>query len=229
MCQFTAAGHQENNSFCAVNINIGPGDCEWFAVPESYWGTIQQLCEQWVTHFCLLLTVESIVPNISEGSLLGNLVTQKNWPLIERLKVVCISSSCSSSRRRNRIKPALAASELYSNIEQLSNKSADDLAVLYRDVMTQLLDKHCPVVEVRRRVRPATPWFDAECCDVTVKQEPPRAASGADKLMKTSENLVTLHCVSKLILIISSYTVSKFTRFLETQCRKMGHLNRNWK
>jgi len=41
--------------------------------------------------------------------------------------------------------------------------------VLHRDVMTQLLDKHCPVVEVRRRVRPATPWFDAECRDVRRK------------------------------------------------------------
>jgi hypothetical protein len=40
------AGHQENNNFCAVNINIGPGDCEWFAVPENYWGVIQRLCEQ---------------------------------------------------------------------------------------------------------------------------------------------------------------------------------------
>ena len=39
-------GHEENNCFCAVNINIGPGDCEWFAVPESHWGTIQQLCDQ---------------------------------------------------------------------------------------------------------------------------------------------------------------------------------------
>ncbi|KAJ6650097.1 Lysine-specific demethylase 6A, partial [Pseudolycoriella hygida] len=37
-------GHQENNNFCSVNINIGPGDCEWFAVPEEYWGGIQQLC-----------------------------------------------------------------------------------------------------------------------------------------------------------------------------------------
>jgi len=36
----------------------------------------------------------------------------------------------------------LAASQLYSNIEQLSDKLADDLAVglLYRDMMTQMLD-----------------------------------------------------------------------------------------
>lgn len=39
-------GHQENNNFCALNINIGPGDCEWFATPEEYWGVIAELCEK---------------------------------------------------------------------------------------------------------------------------------------------------------------------------------------
>uniref|UniRef100_A0A3Q3DK63 [histone H3]-trimethyl-L-lysine(27) demethylase n=1 Tax=Hippocampus comes TaxID=109280 RepID=A0A3Q3DK63_HIPCM len=39
-------GHQENNNFCSVNINIGPGDCEWFAVPEPYWGVINSFCER---------------------------------------------------------------------------------------------------------------------------------------------------------------------------------------
>jgi len=63
----------------------------------------------------------------------------------------------------------LAASQLCSNIEQLSDKSADDLAVLYRDVMTQLLNKHCPVVTVCRRQMPATPRFDAECRDARRK------------------------------------------------------------
>ncbi|XP_069502354.1 lysine-specific demethylase 6B isoform X2 [Ambystoma mexicanum] len=39
-------GHQENNNFCSVNINIGPGDCEWFAVHEHYWETISAFCEK---------------------------------------------------------------------------------------------------------------------------------------------------------------------------------------
>ncbi|XP_043928308.1 lysine-specific demethylase 6A [Protopterus annectens] len=39
-------GHQENNNFCSVNINIGPGDCEWFAVPEVYWGVMNEFCEK---------------------------------------------------------------------------------------------------------------------------------------------------------------------------------------
>ncbi|KAJ8389323.1 hypothetical protein AAFF_G00121880 [Aldrovandia affinis] len=39
-------GHQENNNFCSVNINIGPGDCEWFAVHENYWESISNFCEK---------------------------------------------------------------------------------------------------------------------------------------------------------------------------------------
>lgn len=46
-CFFAHSGHQENNNFCSVNINIGPGDCEWFAVPESYWGVMNDFCEKW--------------------------------------------------------------------------------------------------------------------------------------------------------------------------------------
>ncbi len=45
-CFLIPVGHQENNNFCSVNINIGPGDCEWFGVPESYWGVIHRLCEK---------------------------------------------------------------------------------------------------------------------------------------------------------------------------------------
>lgn len=29
-----------------MNINVGPGDCEWFAVPEQYWGVLHQLTER---------------------------------------------------------------------------------------------------------------------------------------------------------------------------------------
>ncbi|CAG9581195.1 unnamed protein product [Danaus chrysippus] len=39
-------GHQENNNFCSININIGPGDCEWFGVPDSYWGGVRELCDR---------------------------------------------------------------------------------------------------------------------------------------------------------------------------------------
>ena len=39
-------GHQENNNFCAINVNIGPGDSEWFGVPDNYWGSLQQICKK---------------------------------------------------------------------------------------------------------------------------------------------------------------------------------------
>ncbi|XP_048069392.1 histone demethylase UTY-like isoform X5 [Ursus arctos] len=42
----TVTSHQENNNFCSVNINIGPGDCEWFVVPEDYWGVLNDFCEK---------------------------------------------------------------------------------------------------------------------------------------------------------------------------------------
>ena len=43
---FFLAGHQENLNFCSLNINVGPGDCEWFCTPCSYWGVIHSLCEK---------------------------------------------------------------------------------------------------------------------------------------------------------------------------------------
>ena len=27
-------------------MNIGPGDSEWFGVPDQYWGPLQELCEK---------------------------------------------------------------------------------------------------------------------------------------------------------------------------------------
>ncbi|KAJ1119121.1 hypothetical protein NDU88_007307 [Pleurodeles waltl] len=46
-------GHQENNNFCSVNINIGPGDCEWFVVPEAYWNVLNDFCEKNNINFLL--------------------------------------------------------------------------------------------------------------------------------------------------------------------------------
>jgi len=37
-------GHQENNNFIGANINVGPGNSEWFGVPNEYWGALQELC-----------------------------------------------------------------------------------------------------------------------------------------------------------------------------------------
>ena len=38
-------GHQENSNYCSVNVNVGPGDCEWFCVPQEYWGVLSAMCE----------------------------------------------------------------------------------------------------------------------------------------------------------------------------------------
>ncbi|CAI2357888.1 unnamed protein product [Caenorhabditis sp. 36 PRJEB53466] len=38
--------HQENGFVASININVGPGDCEWFAVPYEYWGLMEELCEK---------------------------------------------------------------------------------------------------------------------------------------------------------------------------------------
>ncbi|CAO4386632.1 unnamed protein product [Caenorhabditis nigoni] len=39
------SARQTPNHVALVNINIGPGDCEWFAVPYNYWGKMERLCE----------------------------------------------------------------------------------------------------------------------------------------------------------------------------------------
>lgn len=40
------SARQANNNVVTVNINIGPGDCEWFAVPYEYWGKMEKLCQK---------------------------------------------------------------------------------------------------------------------------------------------------------------------------------------
>lgn len=39
-------GHLENNSFASININIGPGECEWFGVPYEYYPMIDKMCRE---------------------------------------------------------------------------------------------------------------------------------------------------------------------------------------
>jgi len=34
---------------------------------------------------------------------------------------------------------------------------------LYSEVLTELLDRHCPAVKVRRKAKEKTPWYDADC------------------------------------------------------------------
>lgn len=39
-------GHRENLNFPAVNINIGPGDCEWYCVDQQYTGIMTEICRK---------------------------------------------------------------------------------------------------------------------------------------------------------------------------------------
>jgi len=63
---------------------------------------------------------------------------------------------------RDHFESHLAASRLCSNLDALSDLSVDDLAKLYHDVLIDLLDRHCPIVTVRRRTKLKTPCFDAD-------------------------------------------------------------------
>lgn len=40
------SARQAINNVATVTINIGPGDCEWFAVPYEYWGKMEKLCQR---------------------------------------------------------------------------------------------------------------------------------------------------------------------------------------
>ena len=53
----------------------------------------------------------------------------------------------------------LAASELATT----DSTDVDYLFQLYDDTIRTLLEKHAPPTTVRRRLRPESPWFDAEC------------------------------------------------------------------
>ena len=45
---FLTTARQEHNAFCGVNINTGPGDCEWFVVPHYCWGSLFRMCQKWL-------------------------------------------------------------------------------------------------------------------------------------------------------------------------------------
>jgi len=79
----------------------------------------------------------------------------------------------------------VSASRLCGDLTLMRDMSADDLAQLYRDVMTDLLDHHCPTVTVRSRAKPSTPWFDSECRDTwRVSRHMEKDQSGGETLLE---------------------------------------------
>ena len=108
---------------------------------------------------------------------------------LKRLSVEAQWVTCRAWRRlsRDAFASDLEASELCADLDTLVCKSADDLAQLYRGVLTGLLDKHCPAVKVQRRSKKATPWFDADCRAArrhtrAAERRFRRSRSSADKL-----------------------------------------------
>ena len=60
----------------------------------------------------------------------------------------------------------LKASRLCADVSSSPGMSVDDLAELYDTTMSDLLDKHYPIVKVCHKFGPLTPWFDAECANL---------------------------------------------------------------
>ena len=60
----------------------------------------------------------------------------------------------------------------------MGNTSTDDLVELYNVIMTSLLDKHCPVVKARRRVKPSTPSTPTAARLDGVQDEPNDVSDG---------------------------------------------------
>ena len=129
------------------------------------------------------LHFQSLVQHVTEPTHAAghtlDLVIAKQDTTIDRVRVAApisdhslvvftLRHQCVTSRAWRRLSMEdfasdLAASKLCTDLDALSNTTVDEMVQLYRTVTTELLDKHCPAVNVRRRARPMTPWFDAEC------------------------------------------------------------------
>ena len=107
-----------------------------------------------------------------------------------RVKKSCVNTQAVTSRAWRRLSldgftADLAASPLCSDLAALNDLQTDDLVQLYRVAVTELLDQHCPVVQVRRRARPMTAWFDADC---RAARRRARAAERRFKSQRTEAN-----------------------------------------
>jgi len=113
-----------------------------------------------------------------------------------RFKVQALKSSVAdvqtvTSRAWRRLsRDAFAAdlmeTRLCSDMDVLRDMSSDDLVSLYCNVMTDLLDRHCPVVTVRRRARPMTPTV----AQLGVARELQRGDTGDDYGIADARTLI---------------------------------------
>jgi len=119
----------------------------------------------------------------------------------------------------------LEASDLCAELDALADKSFDDLVQLYRDVLTGLLDKHCPVVKMRRRPKKATPWFDANCRAV---RRHTRAAERRFRRTRSSEDKLVWDRKMKLMrsLYNDKYTTVTGATTSDQRQQKHSHHSR---
>jgi len=101
----------------------------------------------------------------------------------------------------------LAASTLCSYLDALVNLSVDDMAKLYRDVLTALLDRHCPSVKVRRRAKQNAPWFDAQCRTAR------RRARAAERRFQRSHSDVDRQAWSEKLRLLRTLYEQKHSDF----------------
>ena len=64
---------------------------------------------------------------------------------------------------RGRFLKDLTSSQLCSSVENLQDKSVDELADFYSLTLHSLIEHHALCVNLRKHYRPITPWFNAAC------------------------------------------------------------------
>jgi len=97
--------------------------------------------------------------------------------------------------------------------------SADEMAQLYRSVMTGLLDKHCPVVTVRRKTKHTTPWFDSESCTETTCDSC-RTTFSPDLLWSRPADVALLHAL---------YELKNSTYWRDETASSKGNMTKLWR
>jgi len=98
------------------------------------------------------------------------------------------------------------------------------MVYLYRDVMTELLDRHCPVVKVRHKAKPMTPWFDAECRAVRR-----RARAAERRFRRRRSDVDRSSCVASLKTMRSVYENKRDEFWRKQIAENKGNTKRLWR
>jgi len=101
--------------------------------------------------------------------------------------------------------------------------SADEMAQLYRSVMTVLLDKHCPVVTIRRKTKHTTPWFDSEC-----RAQRRRVRAAERRFLRTCCEVDRQKWLAKLKLLHALYELKNSTYWWDEIAASKGDMRKLW-